>query len=86
MASEGLVCSQVRYSECPQGCMPFGFGLRELLTSSCLRLVSAELYDSMKGNIGLLTGHNSYCGLMIATCVHISYCKKIRFFRRWMLC
>ena len=24
MASEGLVCSQVRHSECPQGCVPFG--------------------------------------------------------------
>ena len=40
MASEGLVCSQVRHSECQQGCVPFGFGLRELWTSSCLRLVS----------------------------------------------
>ena len=37
---EILVCSQVRHSECPQGCVPFGFGLRELRTSSCLRLVS----------------------------------------------
>ena len=25
MALEGLVCSQVRHSECPQGCVPFGF-------------------------------------------------------------
>ena len=25
----------------------------------------------------LLTGHNSYCGLMIATRVHISYCQKL---------
>ena len=29
-------------------------------------------------NIGLLTGHNSYCGLIIATRVHISHCQKIR--------
>ena len=42
MASEGLVCSQVRHSEHPQGCVPFGFGLRELQTSSCLRLVSRQ--------------------------------------------
>ena len=40
MASEGLACSQVQHSECPQGCVPFGFGLRELRMSSCLRLVS----------------------------------------------
>ena len=40
MASEGLACSQVRHSECPEGCVPFGFEIRELRTSSCLRLVS----------------------------------------------
>ena len=34
MASEGLVCSEVRHSECPKGCVSFGFGLRELQTSS----------------------------------------------------
>ena len=37
-------------------------------------------------NVGLLTGHNSYCGLMTATRVYISYCQKIRCFRRWILC
>ena len=40
MALEGLVCSQVQHGECPQGCAPSGFGLRELRMSSCLRLVS----------------------------------------------
>ena len=31
-------------------------------------------------NLGLLTEHNCYCALMIATHGHISYCQKIRCF------
>ena len=42
MVSEGLVCSQVWHSECPQGCVPFGFGLRDIIRYE-FRVMSYEL-------------------------------------------
>ena len=78
MASEGLVCSQVRHSECPQGCVPFGFRLREPPTNTLIRLAELVLqknFFSFNGSFyvqksGVAMGSN--LGRSFA-CLFVSY-------------
>ena len=56
MVSERLGCSQMRDSECPQGCVSFGFSLRELQRSSYLRLqLVSRLQASRAGKINVFS-------------------------------